>query len=125
VKDNVLHISVGDVAHLLRRTSPNARSHWAAKANATSRLRALARAAALALPADSRQLWASANARVVLGVPDRRRRDTDNIIASCKAVFDGLADAGVVLDDCGFTHHPPRVEVVPRHQAGLTVEVWP
>lgn len=119
-------IDLGDVMPLLRRTSPNARGHWAAKSNATRRLRAHAHAMALSsVPAASRQLWASANARLVLRVPDRRRRDTDNLLASCKAVFDGLADAGLVLDDCGFTHHPARLELVPRDQVGLTVEVWP
>lgn len=118
-------LDLGDVMPLLRRTSPNARGHWAAKSNATQKLRRLAFSTAVALPADRRQLWASANARLTLRVPDRRRRDTDNLLASCKAVFDGLADAGLVLDDCGFTHHPCRLELVPRDRVGLTVEVWP
>jgi Holliday junction resolvase RusA-like endonuclease len=121
-----LTIDIGDVAYLLRRTSPNARGHWAAKANATAKLRQVAYATSVAsIDPDCRQRWASANARLVLRVPDRRRRDTDNLLAACKAVFDGLADSGVVLDDCGFTHHPARIEVVPRDQVGLTVEVWP
>jgi len=123
---DLLTIDIGDVAQLLRRTSPNHRGHWAARANATAKLRQVAYATCVAnvLP-ECRQRWASANARLVLRVPDRRRRDTDNLIASCKAVFDGLADGAIVLDDCGFTHHPARIEVVPRDRVGLTVEVWP
>uniref|UniRef100_A0A6M3JTT8 Uncharacterized protein n=1 Tax=viral metagenome TaxID=1070528 RepID=A0A6M3JTT8_9ZZZZ len=34
-------------------------------------------------------------------VPDLRRRDPDNLIASCKAILDGLVDAGVIRDDSG------------------------
>jgi Holliday junction resolvase RusA-like endonuclease len=49
-----------------------------------------------------------------------RRRDSDNLLASCKAIFDGLVDAGVFTDDSGLTHLPatqakdaknPRVEI--------------
>ena len=51
----------------------------------------------------------------------RRRRDRDNLLASLKAAFDGLADAGLVADDSGLIHMPveqyidradPRVELV-------------
>lgn len=31
--------------------------------------------------------------------PDKRRRDSDNLVATLKAVCDGLVDAGVVADD--------------------------
>lgn len=31
--------------------------------------------------------------------PDRRRRDTDNLIGAIKSVYDGLVDGGVVPDD--------------------------
>ena len=49
-----------------------------------------------------------------------RSRDGDNALASLKAAFDGLADAGVVDNDSGITHLPvsfsidlkrPRVEL--------------
>lgn len=52
---------------------------------------------------------------------DGRSRDKDNLLASMKAAFDGLADAGWVTDDRDFTHLPvkdnkdkdrPRVEIV-------------
>jgi Holliday junction resolvase RusA-like endonuclease len=52
---------------------------------------------------------------------DARRRDKDNCLASMKAAFDGIADAGWVADDADFTHLPvqinkdkdrPRVEIV-------------
>lgn len=52
---------------------------------------------------------------------DARRRDKDNCLASMKAAFDGIADAGWVADDADMTHLPvrinkdksnPRVEIV-------------
>jgi len=52
---------------------------------------------------------------------NRRRRDRDNLLASLKPAFDGLADAGVVGNDSGMVHMPveqyvdrtnPRVELV-------------
>jgi Holliday junction resolvase RusA-like endonuclease len=36
---------------------------------------------------------------VVFVVPDKRRRDLDNALASMKAAWDGLVDAGVLVDD--------------------------
>ena len=48
------------------------------------------------------------------------RRDGDNLLASLKAGFDGLVDAGVFVDDSDLTHLPvtksvdkqnPRVEI--------------
>jgi Holliday junction resolvase RusA-like endonuclease len=52
--------------------------------------------------------------------PTARRRDKDNALASMKAAFDGIADAGVVSDDSALTYLPvvmlkskenPRVEI--------------
>ena len=50
----------------------------------------------------------------------RRRRDRDNLLASLKPAFDGIADARVVANDAGMIHMPveqyvdrtdPRVEI--------------
>lgn len=58
---------------------------------------------------------------------DARSRDKDNCLASMKAAFDGIADAGWVADDADMTHMPvkinkdkdrPRVEVVVRAAGG-------
>jgi crossover junction endodeoxyribonuclease RusA len=59
---------------------------------------------------------------------DGRSRDKDNLLASMKAAFDGLADAGWVTDDRDFTHLPvkdnkdkdrPRVEIVVTDAASI------
>lgn len=34
--------------------------------------------------------------------PDRRRRDADNLLASCKGLLDGIADA-LAIDDSKFS----------------------
>jgi Holliday junction resolvase RusA-like endonuclease len=38
-------------------------------------------------------------AKVVFVVPDRRQRDLDNCMAMLKPCWDGLVDAGVLVDD--------------------------
>lgn len=64
--------------------------------------------------------WPKATAQATFYVKINRRRDADNALASLKAAFDGLRDAGVIADDSGLTHLPvvfavdkvrPRVEI--------------
>lgn len=93
--------------------SPNARPHWRAKAKAVRGYRQTA--AALCRVAMARQHvvggWTEATCRAYWYHRDRRRRDRDNLQASLKAAFDGLADAGLLLDDVGLTHLPPVLRV--------------
>lgn len=70
-------------------------SHWAAVCAAT----------------DGPYRWPAASVQARFFFRDRRRRDRDNLLASLKAAFDGLADAGVVQDDAGLTHLPVIVDV--------------
>lgn len=89
-----------------RGLSPNARVHWAKKAKAAKSAR---RAAAWHAKAagwhnvewpDSRlHLW------VDVFPPSKRRFDVDNLVASMKASFDGIADA-IGIDDSLFVPHP-------------------
>lgn len=101
-----------------RILSPNARPHWAAKARAVRQYREAAYLLALAErpPRPMRR----ARVTATFYFPSRRRRDPDNLLASLKPAFDGLADAGVVTDDSGLIHMPveqrvdrrnPRVEI--------------
>lgn len=100
--------------------SPNSRCHWATKAQAVKGYRLAARLLAMH-QWDSRQKpMASADVTCTFRFGDRRRRDRDNLQASMKAAFDGLADAGIVSDDSAFRHETrigevtddPHVEVV-------------
>lgn len=83
--------------------SPNARIHWARKAKAVKLARQAAWVAVLEHRAAARAI--GAQGRAVLNIefcpPDKRRRDLDNLIASSKALNDGIADA-LGIDDSQF-----------------------
>lgn len=51
--------------------------------------------------------WPAATVQAWFFFKDKRRRDKDNANGSLKAARDGLADAGVVVNDVGFTELPP------------------
>ncbi len=90
------------------RLSPNARVHYRTKSAATKKARILAAKTVMesvqseaALLYQARQNFAGdfgIPVMVVFYPPDNRKRDTDNAIASCKAYFDGIADALAIND---------------------------
>jgi len=84
--------------------SPNRRGHWATKASAVKTARRTAGNVMLAAIADRGIVRPVAGpVKVILWChpPDRRRRDWDNLVASCKAYIDGIADA-LRVDDSKF-----------------------
>lgn len=86
----------------VKRLSPNCtvatRGGRFAKARATSKYRQLAREAVEASFVESGP-WERAVATVTFFWPDHRRRDEDNAVASLKAAYDGIVDAGLIVDD--------------------------
>jgi len=90
-----------------RRLSPNARVCWQAKSRAVKAYRSEAFFIGQRFPTR----WKAAEAESTFFFRDKRRRDRDNLLASLKAAFDGIAAAGVVEDDADLTHLPVRVEV--------------
>lgn len=79
--------------------SPNARCHWRKKSKAAKAYRAASHILC-------RQAWIkSPEGKVLLSLefipPDKRRRDLDNLLASCKNALDGIADA-LGIDDSRF-----------------------
>lgn len=90
--------------------SPNSRCHWSRKSKAAK----LARAAAWAVTKQQRAV-APADGPVALTLtfcaPDKRRRDTDNMLAAMKSSLDGIADA-LGVDDNRFQLTMRRGEVV-------------
>lgn len=107
----------------LKALSPNARCHWAKKAKAAKQYRsyaAFASRCAMSFTGDAPR-WESAVAKISFFWPQQRKRDRDNALASLKAAFDGIADAGIIANDAGLQHEivtmavngeRPRVEVV-------------
>lgn len=102
-----------------RVVSPNARTHWAPKARATKRMRHDA-------------AWSAKQAQISVGdgpihviltfyPPDKRRRDLDGCISSCKAYLDGLADA-LGIDDSRFALSA-RMAAVCSADGGVKIEV--
>jgi crossover junction endodeoxyribonuclease RusA len=99
-----------------KQLSPNARLHWATKAKAVASYRSdcgwRARAQGVH-PVDVKYL----PMRVTFHPPDARRRDRDNLIASCKALMDGLSDA-LGVDDSYFI---PTYEVCDTITGGAVI----
>jgi Holliday junction resolvase RusA-like endonuclease len=91
-----------------KRLHPNDRSVWQARL----RPKRLARTLASLVAGQQRPkepLDAPA-CRIIWKVNTKRRRDTDNLVAWCKAYTDGLTDAGIWADDSRVTWVPPAIE---------------
>lgn len=105
-----------------RTLSPNGRPHHMAKAKDKKIQREAACAQCLiALDGTPAPQWKLAHVYVYFYAKDRRGvQDGDNILASLKSAFDGIADAGIVSNDRNFVYWPidrnidkanPRVEI--------------
>lgn len=96
--------------------SPNKRLHWRQKADAVALYRATCHLMTFAeLPPIDRGRWpydGEIPISVTFFPPDNRRRDRDNMLASFKAGFDGIADA-LGVDDNRF---------IPTHRVGEVVK---
>lgn len=77
--------------------SPNARGHWSKKSSAAKKYRGDARLLSQAM--GCRALGCkSLTVEITFCPPDKRHRDTDNMLASIKSGLDGIADATGVDD---------------------------
>lgn len=106
---------------------PNARVHWAKKQRLTREARQRACIAAKDAIGNHRVFqgratwWQRANVKIIFYHPSNRRRDADSALASCKALLDGIADAGVIANDSGFSFLPVQVEL---DRENPRVEIW-
>lgn len=96
----------------------NARVHWAAKARVKKPTKEKAFNAALIAMHDAGMVgepprWKRATVRAVFYVKDRRglEADPDNRVSSLKTPIDGIAAAGVILNDKYLTWLPPEHEI--------------
>ena len=107
-----------------RELSPNSRCHWAQKAAWVKRYRARTWAAArIAMDGDPPR-WERATVQIRWIGHTRMHPDPDNALARCKALFDGLTDAGVFADDRGLTHLPVLF-AVDRNNPRIEVTIFP
>lgn len=119
-------------------SSPNRRAAWQKKASAAKQYRNAC--AFLALDAVRRAGWeapATVRLDLVLGtaprlheasgrkLPDGRYRplDEDNAVAACKALFDGLRDAGAVAEDHSGALRIGGVRIDSEAAPGVTVTI--
>ena len=82
-----------------------------AKASAAKRYRKLAREH-IRQEEISSAPWPHIEVQVTFYHPTKRRRDTDNAIASIKSAYDGIVDSGLVSDDTPeyMTRCEPKIE---------------
>lgn len=107
-----------------KQLSPNARVHWAQKARVAKKYKndcfLLTKQANVELPkTDKLHLF------VDFYQPDKRHRDQDNIEASMKAAYDGIADA-LGVNDRRFIIHPfVRDEIIQGGKITITITGHP
>lgn len=101
--------------------SPNARAHWATRSRAVKAYRFAARMAAGAAWDSCESPLLEADIVCVFRFKDRRRRDRDNLLASMKAAFDGIADAGIVHNDASFRHQVEIGEPTDEPHVEITI----
>lgn len=103
-----------------RPPTPNVRRHWRQIARDNAEWKAIAET----LAANERRKWESkhglkwrtltqAGVSIAFGLPDKRHRDLDNLIASTKPLLDGIVAAGLVIDD--------SIDVITRIEFGAVV----
>ncbi len=80
------------------KLSPNARTHYAVKMKITAAHKETAyfitKSKALSEPLPA----VKTHVRIIFHAPDRRKRDLDNLLSSCKAYLDGIALAYGIND---------------------------
>lgn len=114
--------------------SPNARpAHWGQRSPRIAECRQHARFTSLNAVRPAGGDWPSLPLRtpvlvdVIATYRIRRRRDSDNLLASCKPIFDGIVDAGLIPDDSSeyLRINSVTIRVDPKHRGdGLRLLLW-
>ena len=99
--------------------SPNARGHWAVRYTAGQKAKHNAYWTTREITARRKPKFrrgAEIPVYIVFQPPDSRRHDSDNVLASCKAYLDGIAES-LNVDDLAF--NPITVFRAPPAKDGL------
>lgn len=93
-----------------KRLHAHTNGHWRDKAKATKEMRFLAKL--LAMHKGNQPIKGKAVVDYQFFVPDRRRRDTMNLVQSCKPMVDGVVDSKMIPGDHWEVLRIGRVDVV-------------
>ena len=109
--------------------SPNARLSWQAKRRVVADYRRACMVDALNVRRDLQRqgmkfpLRVPVTATVTFVLTSRARRDMDNLLASAKALFDSIVDAGILEDDdCWSLHLVMAVELGLKQEVRLQLQ---
>jgi crossover junction endodeoxyribonuclease RusA len=103
-----------------RPPTPNARRHWRTTHRDNAEWKEYARFRTLTsgeLPTIT-----ACTIAIEFVVPDRRRRDLDNLIASTKPLTDGIVASGLLADDSGDVIRSVSYSV--RYEKGVSETVY-
>jgi len=110
-----------------KELSPNARTYFIKKNKFTQQYRCIAKVAANYAKGRGFKAWRKAETEIQWFTKTKKQPDPDNALATLKAGFDGIADAGIVTNDRGLSHRPivffvdkenPRVCITIRELGG-------
>lgn len=105
-----------------RPPTPNSRRHWRSVAKDSAEWKTRAWAEATLTRAGDWEPIAACTMHVEFVVPDRRRRDLDNLIASTKPLTDGIVLSGLLVDDS--TEVIREVSYSVRYEKGVDATVY-
>lgn len=99
-----------------RLLNMNHRTNWKVRWSVTKQWRTAAAQVALLLGPPGDRVHGCSFVRLIIPVPDRRRRDPGNLTPLTKACVDGLVDAGIWPDDTAeyVETLEPRLVHIPR-----------
>ena len=103
----------------------NARVHWARKAQAIGTYRMMTHLMALQATGNVKPLWEKAKVHITAYFPTARHMDPANLIDGLKGAFDGLEDAGVIVNDKNLWPERPVIVTKdnrPRVELTITKE---
>lgn len=103
----------------------NWRGHYMTKARAVKRYRHISCLAAKSAMGGQVLGWARASVHITMYFPTARHLDPTNCIDSLKAAFDGLEDAGVIVNDNNLWPERPVIltkQTNPRVELRITKE---
>ena len=112
--------------HLPTAPTMNSRTHWARRKEAARAAHKLVLGAVTGVGGPPATPYTGAGIHLVFFLPDRRRRDVDNLIAASKSYIDGLVHAGVLTDDSPDVVNwmVAEVRIRPR-EPGMVIRVRP